>query len=125
MYEDYQRRFAEDPFNEDTVRVGDALLDEISEAQRSKWKEMIESTDFTHSSRKAWKTKTVTESKLKSPFLMGDFLHGVKALKNNKAAGLDDMLCEQINNFGEATRFFTLGFSVHIWLSIVRVSGKN
>ena len=23
MYEDYQRRFAEDPFNEDTVRVGD------------------------------------------------------------------------------------------------------
>ena len=56
MYEDYQRRFAEDPFNEDTVRVGDAPLDEISEAQRSKWKEMIESTDFTHSSRKAWKT---------------------------------------------------------------------
>ena len=55
MYEDYQRRFAEDPFNEDTVTVGDALL-EISEAQRSKWKEMIESTDFTHSSRKAWKT---------------------------------------------------------------------
>ena len=39
MYEDYQRRFAEDPFNEDTVRVGDALLDEISEAQCSKWKE--------------------------------------------------------------------------------------
>ena len=56
MYEDYQRRFAEDPFNEDTVRFGDALLDEISEAQRSKWKEMIESTDFIHSSRKAWKT---------------------------------------------------------------------
>ena len=56
MYEDYQRRFAGDPFNEDTVRVGDALLDEISEAQRSKWKEMIESTDFTHGSRKAWKT---------------------------------------------------------------------
>ena len=56
MYEDYQRRFAEDPFNKDTVRVGDALLDEISEAHRSKWKEMIESTDFTHSSRKAWKT---------------------------------------------------------------------
>ena len=56
MYEDYQRRFAEDPVNEDTVRVGDALLDEISEAQRSMWKDKIESTDFTHSSRKAWKT---------------------------------------------------------------------
>ena len=148
MYEDYQRRFAVDPFNEDTVRVGDALLDEISEAQRSKWKEMIESTDFTHSSRKAWKTinkltkdytepqqqgkatadqvdhqlllngkrnklhvprrekmprQTVTESKLTSPFLMEDLLHGVKALKNNKEAGLDDMLCEQMKHFGEAT----------------------
>ena len=56
MYEDYLRRFAEHPFNEDTVRVGDALLDEISEAQRGKWKKMIESIDFTHSSRKAWKT---------------------------------------------------------------------
>ena len=40
--------------------------------------------------------QTVTESKLTSPFLMEDLLHGVKALKNNKAAGLDDMLCEQI-----------------------------
>ena len=47
---------AKHPFNEDTVRVGDALLDEISEAQHSKWKEMIESTDVTYSSRKAWKT---------------------------------------------------------------------
>ena len=148
MYEDYQTRFAEDPLNEDTVRVGDALLDEISEAQRSKWKEMIESTDFSHSSRKAWKTinkltkdytepqqqckvtadqvahklllngkgnklhvprrvkmqrQAVTESNLTSPFLMEDLLHGVKALKNTKAAGLDDMLCEQIKHFGEAT----------------------
>ena len=139
---------AEDPFNEDTVRVGDALLDEISEAQRSKWKEMIESTDFTHSSRKAWKTintltkdytkpqqqckdtadqvahqlllngkgnklhvprwekmpiQTVTESKRTSPFLMEDLQHGVNALKNSKAAGLDDMLCEQIKHVGEAT----------------------
>ena len=153
MYEDYQRRFAEDPFNEDTVRVGDALLDEISEAQRSKWKVKIESTDFTHSSRKAWKTinkltkdyteprqqckvtadqvayqllqngkgnklqfprrenmprQTVTESKLTSPFLMEDLLHGVKALKNNRAEGLDDMLCEQIKHFGEATLFFLI-----------------
>ena len=45
----------------------------------------------------------VTESKLTSPFLMEDLLHGVKALKNNKAAGLGDMLCEQIKHFGEAS----------------------
>ena len=47
--------------------------------------------------------QTVTESKLTSPFLMEDLLHGVKALKNNKAAGLDDMVCEEIKHFGEAT----------------------
>ena len=96
---------------------------------------MIESTDFTHSSRKAWKTinkltkdytepqqqykvtanqvahqlllngngnklhvpqrekmprQTVTDSKLTSPLLMEDLLHGVKALKYNNAGGLDD-----------------------------------
>ena len=34
---------------------------------------------------------------------MEDIMHGVKALKNNKAAGLYDMLCEQIQHFGEAT----------------------
>ena len=47
--------------------------------------------------------QTVTQSKLTLPFLMEDLLHGVKALKNNKAAGLDDMLCEKIKHFGEAT----------------------
>ena len=53
--------------------------------------------------RKKMPRQTVTESKLTSPFLMEDLLHGVKALKNNKATGLDDMLCEQIKHFGEAT----------------------
>ena len=51
-----QRRFTEDPFSEDTVKLGDALLNEISESQRSKWQDMIKPTDFTHSSRKAWNT---------------------------------------------------------------------
>ena len=56
MYEDYERCCTEDPFSEDTVKLGDALLNEISESQRRKWQDMIESTDFTHSSRKSWKT---------------------------------------------------------------------
>ena len=101
---------------------------------------MIESTDFTHSSRRAWKTinkltkdytepqqqckftadqvalllngkgnklhvprrekmprQTVTESKLTSPFLMEDLLQGVKALKNSKAAGLDDIGTQDVS----------------------------
>ena len=39
---------------------------------------------------------TATESTLASPFLKEELLKGINALKNNKAAGLDDMLCEQI-----------------------------
>ena len=132
----------------ETVNAGERLLDEISEAQRSKWQTLIESTDFTHSSRKAWRTinkltkdstapqqqcrvtpdqvahqlllngkgnkdskprrermprHTATESTLASPFLKEELLKGINALKNNKAAGLDDMLCEQIKHFGPAT----------------------
>ena len=34
--------------------IGDALLDEISESQRSKWQDMIKSTDFTHNSHNTW-----------------------------------------------------------------------
>ena len=46
---------------------------------------------------------TATESTLASPFLKEELLKGINALKNNKAAGLDDMLCEQIKHFGPAT----------------------
>ena len=49
-----------------------------------------------------------TESMLMSPFQMEDLLKGINALKNNKAAGLDDMLCEQINNIGWATLHWLL-----------------
>ena len=53
MYEDYQIRFTEDAFREDTVNLADALLDDISESQCSKGHIMMESTNVTHSSRKA------------------------------------------------------------------------
>ena len=56
IYEDYQRRFTDDPFSKDTVKLGDALRDEISESQRNKWHDLMESTDFTHICRKAWIT---------------------------------------------------------------------
>ena len=39
-YEVYQRRFKEHPFSEDTLQLGDALLDEISESQPGMWQEI-------------------------------------------------------------------------------------
>ena len=35
----------------------------------------------------------ITEHSLTSPFTMEELMKGIKILKNNKAAGLDDMLC--------------------------------
>ena len=43
-------------FNSGTTETGNRLSDEIAEAQQKKWQTLIESTDFTHRSRKAWKT---------------------------------------------------------------------
>ena len=42
----------------------------------------------------------ITEHSLTSPFTMEELMKSIKILKNNKAAGLDDMLCEQIKHLG-------------------------
>ena len=49
-------QFENDPFNSETTETGNRLSDDIAEAQQKKWQTLIESTDFTHRSRKAWKT---------------------------------------------------------------------
>ena len=43
----------------ESLEPGNILSDEIAEAHQKKWQTLIESTDFTHSSRKAWKLLTV------------------------------------------------------------------
>ena len=42
----------------------------------------------------------ITEHSLTSPFIMEGLIKGIKIMKNNKAAGLYDMLCEQIKHLG-------------------------
>ena len=56
LYEDYKMQFENDPFNSETTEPGNRISDEIAEVQQNKWQTLIESTDFTHSIRKAWKT---------------------------------------------------------------------
>ena len=137
-------KFENDPFNKMKQQATDSPTN-LQKAQQKKWKTLIESTDWTHSSRKAWKTinilskdyaqpqhkckvtanqvdhqlllnskrnsahrpskarmtdKNITKHSLTSPFTMEELIKGMKILKNNKAAGLDDMLCEQIKHLG-------------------------
>ena len=44
-----------------------------------------------------------TVSMMTSPFQMEDLLKDIKRKNNNKAAGIDDMFCEQIKNIGPGT----------------------
>ena len=138
-------QFENDPFDCETTETGNRLSNEIAEAQQKKWETLIESTDFTHSSRKAWKSinklskdyvqlqqqcmvtvdqvahqlflndkgnsthrpskanitdNHIIEHYLTSPFIMEELMKCIKIMKNNKATGLDDMLCEQIKHLG-------------------------
>ncbi|CAH1248509.1 Hypp8181 [Branchiostoma lanceolatum] len=128
---------------------GDLLTSIITESRQRRWREFVETTNLTHSSRKAWKTirilgndctkaqpvpqvttdqvahrllvnsqgnpnhhppranlpkadAAISEetSHFTRPFSMDDLRNATKDMKNNKAAGLDDILCEQIKHFG-------------------------
>ena len=149
LYNEYVEHFQSDPFSADTLESGENLTRAIMEDRLNKWQEFIQSTDMTHSSRKAWKTIRIlgndyTKSQPRSqvtadqvahqllvnsqgnpdhhprraklpkvtaacfqgspdftrPFNMSDLGDAIKTMKSNKAAGLDDILCEQIKHFG-------------------------
>ena len=90
------------------MKLGDALFDEISESQRSKWRNMIESNDSTHSrlhNIESLQTRWLTNyySMVKETLQMEHLIKGINAVKSNKAAGPYDMIGEQIKNFGPTT----------------------
>ena len=52
----YNVAFDKHPFSQITAELGEELVNNISEHRRETWQQLIEKTDMTHSSRKAWKT---------------------------------------------------------------------
>ena len=52
----YHRVFHEDPFSSTTTELGEILLNKVGEDRRQVWKELIENTNMTNNSRKAWAT---------------------------------------------------------------------
>ena len=53
MIEEYREKYEDDPFADSTITLGDELMSAISEEA---WQTLIESTDMTHNSKKAWST---------------------------------------------------------------------
>ena len=52
----YDEEYNKDPFSESIIQLGDTLLDEISDERRKIWRDMVENTNLTMNSKKAWAT---------------------------------------------------------------------
>ena len=54
LYDEYKTMFESAPFDEATTAAGERLMETIGEHQRQSWQNLIESTDMTNNSKKAW-----------------------------------------------------------------------
>ena len=52
----YDEEYNKDPFSESTIQLGDTLLDAISGERRTIWRDMVQNTNLTMNSKKAWAT---------------------------------------------------------------------
>lgn len=51
----YKQLYEDDPFSEDTIEAGEALLQQISISRSEKWCDLVQSLDMKQNSRRAWK----------------------------------------------------------------------
>ena len=56
LIEEYREKYEDDPFADSTITLGEEPMSAISEERRKPWRTLIESTDMTHNSKKAWST---------------------------------------------------------------------
>ena len=56
LYEDYVQAYNTDPFDENTIVLGETLAASVANGKQERWQEMICNTDMTHNSKKAWTT---------------------------------------------------------------------
>ena len=54
QYNEYIQLYEQDPFSADTITAGDELAQALTVEQRKTWQTLIENTDMTHNSMKAW-----------------------------------------------------------------------
>ena len=147
QYNSYIQLYEQDPFSADTITAGDELAQALTVDQRKTWQAVIENTDMTHNSKKAWSLikklsndprkadqhVNVTpnqlilngkvpdrqrQSKIKrcgqennnfdDDFTIVELQNSLKHLKNGKAAELDEILTEEIKNFGPVTTQWVL-----------------
>lgn len=55
LYESYKEKFTQNPFDDETIEIGECLIAEISEQRRKDWRDTIEELNLTQNSSKAWR----------------------------------------------------------------------
>jgi len=55
LYESYKEKFAQNPFDDETIEIGECLINEISEQRRKDWRDTIEELNLAQNSSKAWR----------------------------------------------------------------------
>ena len=150
-YNEYIQLYEQEPFAAATIMTGDELAQALTVEQRKTWQTLIENTDMTHISKKAWSLikklsndprkadqhinvthnqvahqlilngkvpNRQRHSKIKRcgqenhdfdvDFTIIELQNSLKLLKNGKAAGLDEILTEEIKNFEPVTMQWVL-----------------
>jgi len=52
---EYEKSFATDPFSEETIMIGETLKKLLCKDRNDRWHELIDNTDMTKNSKKAWR----------------------------------------------------------------------
>ena len=120
LYEAYKKQYSSNPFAEGTLETGNKLIDTIKEEKKKRWEEVITSNPpyLVNSNQVAHHLlvngQGTMPTKHKCPalptvqgkpswvsaFSEEEYRKSIAALKNNKAAGIDDILVEQLKNLG-------------------------
>lgn len=55
VLEDYQTKYEQDPFADDTIEAGENLMRKISYGRKQKWMDLLRDLDMKQNSRRAWR----------------------------------------------------------------------
>ncbi|KAJ4933183.1 hypothetical protein JOQ06_030018 [Pogonophryne albipinna] len=118
LYDNYVSMFEADPFSDETTTQGEKVMESIAQERSKTLNALIESTDMSKNSKKAWalihklrgdpkaapQHPKVTANQLTMEELEG----GISILKPGKAIGLDTIATEQIQAFGHKAKTWLL-----------------